>query len=110
MQTLNHEYNEEFIPESLYKYRVYLASGGLLPLWKNFNPDNGEITAQFGASSMDSYASFAVPPPGGSVTIERTTTLTCKLADWHGGPYTRLSLSLDCGIASLENDDDTGLR
>jgi hypothetical protein len=69
---------------------------GHLALWKNFNPDLGDVLTQdTGADSTKLWrARFSIPPDGGSVTVERTVDLQCKLADWHGGPYTRLNLSI----------------
>lgn len=69
---------------------------GHLALWKNFNPDLGDVATQdTGADTAKIFrARFTIAPDGDSVSVERTILMQCKLADWHGGPYTRLNLSV----------------
>lgn len=72
-------------------------------LWKNFDPAQGNVVTQTSGFETGfpvvaaSYFMLTAPPDGSGssqANFERTVEITCPLADWHGGPYTRLSMSL----------------
>jgi hypothetical protein len=65
-------------------------------LWKNFNPDAGNLVTQ-GAANAEAGIWGTLPMDTSTshqMSIEKTVQIVGTLADWHGGPYTRLNLGL----------------
>lgn len=90
---------------------VQVESGAraTLRLHENINPSLGGITAQ---ASTDQVGIVVAPSRGGAdndeMTAEKTIHITTSLDNWHGQPYTRLNLSLECEADGTSSDGSIG--